>query len=93
MLADRRPYNRAYYEYSRDLLAGKPSPTALERLGRQAAKRGPQPTHTEAQIAALYQRWVRQRPRVSLAALAQDVGISRQRLFQLFQQRQKEHNE
>ena len=84
MPQDRRAYNRAYYEYIRDLKAGKPSPTALERLGRQAAKRGSPGTCTEAQIAALYQRWMAQRPRVSLADLGEEVGLSRQRIYQLF---------
>mgnify|MGYP001610017590 FL=1 len=89
MPRDRRAYNRAHYEYVRDKKAGKPSPTALERLGRPAAKRGGPATCTEAQIAALYQQWLTQRPRVSLAALAQDIGLSRQRLFQLFQRVQR----
>ena len=87
MPQDRRAYNRAYYEYSRDLLAGKPSPTALERLGRPAAKRGPPATCTEAQIEALHQRWIAQRPHVSLAVLAHEIGFSRQRLYQLFLRR------
>ena len=34
MPQDKRAYNRAYCAYTRDLVAGKPSPTALERLGR-----------------------------------------------------------
>mgnify|MGYP001604260359 CR=1 FL=1 len=87
MPQDRRAYNRAYYEHIRDLKAEKPSPTALERLGRPAAKRGGPATCTEEQIATLYQRWTTERPRVSLAVLAQDIGLSRQRLHQLFRQR------
>ena len=88
-MPDRRAYNRAYNEHIRDLKAGKPSPTALERLGRPAAKRGSPGTCTEEQIAALYQRWRTQRPRVSLAALASEVGITRQRVYQLFQRHQR----
>ena len=87
-MSDKQTYNRAYYAYLRDLKAGKPSPTALARLGREPEQRGPVSTrHTEEQIAALHQRWVRQRPRVSLAALAEEVGVTRQRLYQLFVQR------
>ena len=87
MPQDRRAYNRAYYEHIRDLKAEKPSPTALERLGRPAAKRGGPATCTEAQIEALHQRWIAQQPRISLADLAGEVGLSRQRLHQLFRQR------
>lgn len=90
MPQDKQAYHRADDAYSRDLVAGKPSPTALERLGRQAQKKGPPATCTEAQIATLYQRWTTERPRVSLAVLAQDIGLSRQRLHQLFKRQQGE---
>ena len=86
MSEDRRAYTRAYYEYARDKKAGEPSLAALERLGRAPQKRGPASTvWNERQIAAAHRRWILQRPRVSLAALAQEIGVSRQRLFQLFQ--------